>query len=127
MKPPIPILLASVILSGCQTRFTPEQELIAWNGVIRQGSTVSVTHARPGVYPSETLAYANEKLSIRIREITHDSGADCFIVPTIGGYNIVILSKHYLTTTENEQMHKYVSDALETAWKDTEIYRKKEE
>ena len=121
---PVVLVGCCCILSGCQEPLSSEENLIAMNGVIRQGSMVSVTHSTPGVYPSETLAYANGELRRKIRVLTGDLYADCLLIPQISGYEIVILSKRYLTDAENEQMHRYIEEAIDKPQKETEIYRR---
>jgi hypothetical protein len=127
MKASCLALFVITLFTGCQTRLSHDEKLVAWNGVIRQGSMVSVTHVNPGVYPSETLAYANADLGRKIRDITGDFYADCLLVPQIHGYDIVILSKRYLTEAQKEEIYSYIEKAVDKAWTETEIYRKKSE
>ena len=99
------------------------------NGFITTGWSVSEDDSDVDSLPSKVFARANADLRRRVGDLFPDVVSyqtQCLIVPDIGGYRIVALSRKRLTEKESETIRLAARDALSKArgWHVLEVPKK---
>ena len=122
LSPRLALLMLVAQVSGCMI---PPRSDSSAGAVFRSGWQTTITHVGVDAVSSAVFAVANHNIAIALRENLPAMEAEAFLVPHPQGYDVVVLSKHPLSRSEEDDVRHVVDAAFDDARNDRPMYKKK--